>query len=242
MDEKLRREISRRVAEHAKELDDARARQANIEAIAEVYGVERDEVEAITADVLAEREHRGSLFKRILATLEQYQVLVGLTSAAVLLVVGGVLFTSIGESGSGNGRRHGEQAGPGSSPFADDGNDRRYMQASIVAKIFSSITPVRLMATEHFMNYGTYPAKFEDIGLARKDMRTADHIDDMIIGKQGEIIVKADRTLGEKAYLVVYPESTMGGLNIEWRCRVNIEVLDALNCKQADMSEYIAQF
>ncbi len=226
MDRTLRREISRRIMERKRALEDDEATRAHIEALAEVFQVDASEVEAIVAEVKA----RANPMSGIAETLRRYQVLIGLVVAAVI-VAGAVLALSPSR----------EQIAASGESVSVAPNVRPYVQASKVASILSSITPVRMMVMEFQMQEGVYPSSLDDIGLDREEMR-GQYIDDLTLDPDGTIFVRADESLGSNVYLVLSPRETMGGLNTEWHCVVNVRLKTLFACEYGDLSDVASRF
>lgn len=239
MDADLRREITRRVSDRKRDLDDARARRAHIEALADVFDVERAEVEAIAAEVVAER-HAGGTQPGTAARGSPVTAARGSPATAarrsnVSWFVGAALVLVAGLTVAGWFATFGFSQHPGL------GGSAPYLKTSIVAGIMSSLTPVKMMVTEHYLANGEYPAGFQELGLRRERLRTADEVDDIALGPQGEIIVRASRTLGSNAYVVLYPEPRMDGLQLKWQCLSSVQVLSSVPCKYADVSDFAAR-
>ena len=227
MDAELRREVIRRIGERKRELDDARAFRAHLEAIAEVFDLEVTDVEAIAAGVSAEQAGTSAVGGAIGAGW-RYAIGAGLVAALLLGAVAALVLN----------QRDRLASAPQSAPApvtalaspASTPDNRPYVQASIVADILASIAPVRMMMMEYRMSEGVFPSRLEEIGLSRADMRTGRHIDDLILGDDGAIMVKAVDALAPDAYVVMSPRETMGGLNMEWHCATTVDLGRLVPC------------
>ena len=234
MNDKLRSDIARRVAEHKQGLDDAAAMSAHVAALADVYGVERSQVEAIAARAAVERSGPGRVLSRTVATLSRFQILVGFAVAACIIVGGAWgLSNYTAVEGETAGR-----VGAGITASAE----AQHRRASIAASILAEINPIRIMVVEHYLAEGRYPRSFEAIGLRRDDMRTARFVADTVLGPAGEIIVKSDDSPGEPFYLVLVPEQRMGGMSVHWNCRSSTEFRHLGACSAGDVTEYLRYF
>jgi len=105
---------------------------------------------------------------------------------------------------------------------AAQASNRMFVQASQLAQILSSVTPIQMMVLQYYQYEGRYPSSLDEIGLNRADMATGQYIDDLELDQDGNILIAASAELGEDIFVNLEHEETMGGLQTVWKCKTNL--------------------
>lgn len=111
-----------------------------------------------------------------------------------------------------------------------------YILVSKFSQAYSLISPIRIMALQHYSMHGAWPTKLEQIGMSEDDTSDGQFIDKITLGSNGEIVALLSKEFGKKRVLKVSPKSVMGGMNVRWQCYTNLPVkqinmLSNFNCK-----------
>ena len=118
---------------------------------------------------------------------------------------------------------------PRATPF-------HYRYLTKFSQAFVLITPIKLMSMQQHSMYGEWPTKLEQIGMRKEDTNDGQYIDEVRLGKQGEIVALLSNRFGKERVLVLAPKSIMGGTSVRWQCYTNLPVkqinsLSNFNCK-----------
>lgn len=89
-----------------------------------------------------------------------------------------------------------------------------------LSKVLSSLTAIKHKMTEFYMRAGTWPESFHAIDLNPKALKSS-LINKTVLDKNGRIKVELNDSLGKRKKLWIYPQSVMGGTQIEWQCFTN---------------------
>lgn len=107
-------------------------------------------------------------------------------------------------------------------PVAVTPMHRNYVQKANLASALMLATPVRMQIMEYYQSMGDWPSSFDNLGLRQADMSDGDLLDQIKLGKQGEMILMLAKKFGDKKYLSLKPELIMGGMNVKWVCKTNM--------------------
>lgn len=99
---------------------------------------------------------------------------------------------------------------------------RNYVQKASLASALNLVMPVKIQLLEYYQSMGAWPTSFDQLGLKQADMRDGDLLEQLKLGKNGEMILNLGQKFGDKKYLSLKPETIMGGMNIKWTCKTNM--------------------
>lgn len=227
--------ISERVAEYKKNKqtskDSSEELDVHIDALSEVFDLDKRDIEHIAKDVLTQQEQRASFKDKLYDGVIKYSKEV-IISIVVVMVVS---FLLLGRSSLQQPNPSSTQTAEGASP-----NFSHFRKKTNLVNVLVAITPIKVMLMEFYADKGDYPETLEQIGLDRNEMKTGKGINDLILEK-GSIIVKLDESVGDNIILVLSPEVTMGGMRTEWQCKTNFSG-NLGNCKKVKGNQYLAKF
>ena len=211
----------------------------HIDALSEVFGVDKTDIEQIAQDVLIKQGQRQSFKDKLYDGVIKYSKEV-IVSVIIITVVSLLL---LGRSGLQQTHTMDPAllaANAGTSPGTSPDYSQFRAKANLTS-VMASIIPIRLMMMEYYHGEGEYPQKLDEIGLDRNEMRTEKGIDDLILGEKGSIIVKLDEKIGDDLIIKLSPKTAMGGLSLKWECQTNFPGY-VNGCKKINANKYLAQF
>lgn len=239
IDDKTMELIASRVAEFNKRQNNSKnssnEMDIHIEALSEVFDLDKSDVEQIAQDVVIKQGQRQSFKDKLYEGIIKY-------SKEVIVSI--IIITAISLLLLGRSSLQPTQAMDPSLLAANAGTNPDYSQfraKANLASVMASIVPIRLMMMEYYYGEGEFPKKLDEIGLDRNELRTGKGIDDLILGDKGSIIVKLDEKIGNDLIIKLSPKMAMGGLNLEWKCQTNFPGYVS-GCKKINAKEYLAQF
>ena len=239
IDDKTMELIASRVSEFNKRQNNSKnssnEMDIHIEALSEVFDLDKSEVEQIAQDVLIKQGQHQNFKDKLYEGIIKYSKEV-IVSVIIITVISLLL---LGRSGLQQTHTMDPAllvANAGTSP--DYG---QFRAKANIANVMASIVPIRIMMMEYYQGEGEFPQKLDEIGLDRNEMRTEKGIDDLILGEKGSIIVKLDEKIGDGLIIKLSPKTAMGGLSLKWECQTNFPGY-VNGCKKINAKEYLAQF
>ncbi|KHD09619.1 hypothetical protein PN36_33715 [Candidatus Thiomargarita nelsonii] len=241
MNEDTLKEITKRVAEYKDRLDDSveskESLEAHIEALSDVFHVSRKEVESIANGVIQSRNEGRDLKSRIASGVYSKGVILS------MVVVLSVVLVLIGRNLPLESR---SESLPSEAPLVESNsvtpNYNVFFKKSVFAQVLASMSAIKPLVMEYYSMTGKYPSTFEEIGLKRTDMSSGKYIDDMVIGKKGELIVKPSQELGDGVIIALVPKETMGGMSMEWDCETSYSDSILFPCNKISSDKYLSLF
>lgn len=110
---------------------------------------------------------------------------------------------------------------------------RNYVQKANLASALVLVMPIKIQLMEYYQTMGEWPTSFDQLGLKQSDMRDGDLLEQVKLGKNGEMIMNLGKKFGNQKYFSLKPELIMGGMNIKWMCKTNMpktEIPVSLGC------------
>ncbi len=105
-------------------------------------------------------------------------------------------------------------------PEQESSAQQKAILVARLSRVLSSLTAIKIKMTEFYMQSGAWPESFHTIKLNPKALNSS-LINKTILDKNGRIKVELNRIFGTRKQLWVYPQSVMGGTQIEWQCFTN---------------------
>lgn len=127
----------------------------------------------------------------------------------------------------------------GSEPYLDDSNmdlqDMLKLRAHL-AEALSDLTPVKLAATEFYLQQEQWPENLEALGFNPKQTNS-EQIDSVKVGQQGTLIARLQESFGTNKMIVLSPSEAMDGTVIKWNCSANFSPLltNELSCESRNI-------
>lgn len=109
------------------------------------------------------------------------------------------------------------------------------LRAAQLAGVLQSLTPLKIMLTEHYQVTGQWPASVEELGL-EPDRLHGRGIEKIQILPGGAIRARLSAEFGPGMTLDLLPAEQMDGLSMRWNCRTNLPgemtaSLAGMNCR-----------
>jgi len=236
VDEKTIELIAQRVADYKKSKEESKFSAEEVEshigALSEVFDVEKSDVELIAKDVFIKQSQQNNLKDKIYDSLIKYgkQIILVIITAVIvsLLLFGRSTISS-------------QQTMPASMEPTQDYS--KLIRASKVVNTMQIFTPLRMEISEYYTYEGKYPQSFKELGLDKSEIIRFETIDDVIMSKDGGIIVKLAESLGDNLVMGLFPQTAMNGSMFEWKCKTNFKLPRAIQtCEQENMDKYLKRF
>jgi len=212
MNPELIKEIKDRVRKVESERAGESILAAHLDAIAEVYGTDRETVESIARNVIAES---GSTKKQIDFVKARNILWV---SALVLIIISVIwlLYNNL-------------QTSPRAESDDLTKSDRRTI--GYVSQALASLNVVKVYVAEHVATIGKMPSSFNEIGVKESDLIATKYIDRIQMSKGGVVTVNLSNLIGNQRYLKMKPTLRIASYQVEWECSSNLKevILDEIN-------------
>lgn len=112
-----------------------------------------------------------------------------------------------------------------------------FLQEVAFSQAILLMAPFKSHIAQYQMEMGDYPTDLRSIGMDPDAMKDSSHISDLALGEAGTIYVKGSGGLGEGTIISLTPQSTLGGMAMEWRCVTNIVLARITYCEyQAELT------
>jgi hypothetical protein len=236
MDKKTLKIITQRVLEYSNEENkkgkNKEALDAHIEALAEVFGVSKNEIMKIADQVISAEQNKKSFKEHFSDQFWRYFFAVILLGVILILVFLLGRVKTIEQSTPSTRVVITEK--PLNTPSNNTQINTHYLHKAMFSHIFVSTMPIKILMIEYFQVNGDFPNKFNDMGLRQEEMKSEKYIESVRLGTKGKIIIKATEKLGKNIIITLVPKEVMGGLNIEWLCKTNYQQSKLYNCDQID--------
>ncbi len=126
-----------------------------------------------------------------------------------------------------------------SQPYIDDSNmDLQDMLKlrSQLAEALSDMTPVKLAATEFYLQQDQWPENLEALGFNPKQTNS-EQIHSVELGQHGALVAKLRESFGADKMIVLSPSEAMDGTVIKWNCAANFSPLltNELSCESRNI-------
>ncbi len=242
MDKKTLKIITQRVLKYSNEEnkkgENKEALDAHIEALAEVFGVSKNEIMKIADQVISAEQNKKSFKEHFSDQFWRYFFAVILLGVILILVFLLGRVKTI-EQSTAPIRMTTEKPLNTSSDNVQISTPNtqistHYLHKAMFSHIFVSTMPIKILMIEYFQVNGDFPNKFNDMGLRQEEMKSEKYIKSVRLGTKGKIIIKATEQLGKNIIITLAPKEVMGGLNIEWQCKTNYQQSKLYNCEQID--------
>ena len=227
--------ISQRVADYktSKEKSKLNADEvgSHVDALAEVFDLDKDDVERIAKDVIIKQEQQDSFKDKLLDKLIKFGKEIILT-VIVVVIVSLIIF----------GRYTVPQQQQVSSDVNSSSLDHSlFIKKTKIINALNTINPLKVYLLDYYMNEGKYPQSFDDVGVLISDITEMDYIEDVFLGKEGGILVKMDQSIGDNLIVGIFPRSARGGTLIKWQCKTNFSGY-LQGCEKTSMNKYLRKF
>ena len=225
--------IAKRVAEYKKSQENSTQSSEDInnhiEALSEVFDLDKNDVEYIAKDILIKKKQQATFKDKLYDAVIKYSKEVIISIVIVVVVA----FLLLGRSGL--------QLANITAETPTNDTASIYRVKAQLANLLATISPIKIMLIEYYMNEGQYPKTLNDIGLERSEMKAAKGINDLILTEDGSILVKLDKSLGESHIMMLSPKFVMGGMKVEWQCKVSLATYIP-GCTRVNADKYLAKF
>jgi hypothetical protein len=112
----------------------------------------------------------------------------------------------------------------GDTEFVDDNPTpdapALFLFRSRFSNILNSLTPLRMLITQYYMERREWPKSLDDLGFEPQSMHSS-QIEQVRIMKHGKIVAALKPRLGANKYLILNPRPALGETQIEWQCWSN---------------------
>ena len=208
MNEKLIEDIQRRVREVNAQRADESELSAHLDALAEVYYIDRRTIESIARDVIAERSDRASG----LDFIKLRNVLWIGTLVIIIISVIWLLYNNL--------QNENEPAG-----LSKD-HERKI---SYVKEVLASLNVVKVYFAENVATTGQVPSSFQEIGVKENELITK-YISRIQLQDGGVVIATFSELIDEQQYIKLIPILRTSTYTLDWDCRSNLEqnILDEI--------------
>ena len=112
------------------------------------------------------------------------------------------------------------QKGSEYPPAKFNGTMSKIVFQSNFVQALQSLQAIKMNMVQFYLYRGQWPQKLEDMGL-QKERMTSSLIRETSLADQGRLQIKLSDNMGEKREIWLYPNSAMGGTQIEWQCYTN---------------------
>lgn len=204
MNQKLIEDIRERVKKVNAERIDESILGAHLDAIAEVYETDRQTVESIARDVIAEN---GNKIEKI----DLIKLRNTLWVSALILIIISVLWLLYSNL----------QSKPEHQVLSKS-NQRTVEYAK---EALASLNIVKLMVAEGVASTGQIASSFEEIGIKESEIVLTKYIDRIHMDEQGTITADFSKLVGYQRYIKLKPIFRTASFQLEWDCRSNLEQL-----------------
>jgi hypothetical protein len=93
-----------------------------------------------------------------------------------------------------------------------------------LAKVITSVSPVRVSILHYYVENGKWPDSFLDIDLSSSDFAQKDLVESAELRLGGVLHLRLARsTFGENEVLQLIPKTAMNGQSVEWECRTSLD-------------------
>ena len=213
MNPKLIKEISERVRQVKAMEADEQALSAHLDAIAEVYGSDRETVESIARDIIAQ----GDSYNKETSLVNLRNTL--WVSLLMLMIVSVVwlLFNNLKVASNVNSN-------------ALSKSDQRTI--NYVKEALASLNLAKVYIAEHVATVGQLPTSFQEIGTKESDFISNKYIDEIKMESSGKLVVGlSPHFISDKRFITLQPTIQTSTYTVEWDCRSNLElaILDEIN-------------
>ena len=99
------------------------------------------------------------------------------------------------------------------------------------SRALSAVSSLKRQVAGYYSSTNTPPKSFNDLGLKPELIKDNPHVRDLAIGKNGEIYIKGNETLGLSTVIKLKPKAILEGLSLEWKCTTNVKIDDLYLCK-----------
>ena len=102
------------------------------------------------------------------------------------------------------------------------------------ANVLAKVSPLKTLVVEHYASHGEWPANAHAIGLEPSSLTSESYIDAIEFDVDGTIIVSVnEERFSHSGVILLKPQQSMGGLNIEWTCLTDLDkgYYDERNCQ-----------
>ena len=104
------------------------------------------------------------------------------------------------------------------------GFNQTSLRKAKLANALVMVTPLKMQVTQYYLERGDWPASFVDLQLNPTAMREPGLIEQVALRLGGVIQLDLDETeFGAGQYLQLIPREAMGGTQMAWDCRTNLE-------------------
>ena len=218
MNPQLIKDITDRVRQVKAAKEDESILSAHLDAIADVYCTDRETVESIARNVIAE----GSATPKQIDFAKVGNIL--WISALVLIIISVIwlLFNNLQTS------KNADSNGLSKA----DTRKVEYVKEALV-----SLNVIKVYVSEHVATVGTTPSSFNKIGVKESDFMINKYIDRIQMKEDGTVAVTLSQQLmGDERFITLKPLIQKSTYKVEWDCRSNLklEILDEIrDCTKA---------
>ena len=195
MDQKLIRDIQNRVKQVNAHRADESVLSAHLDALADVYDIDRQTIESIARDVIAKQGNKKNNFDII-----KLRNLLWISTLVIIIIsVIWLLYNNL-------------QTKPKST---NSNLSKKHQRTTLyVAEALASLNVLKVMSAENLAVTGRFPSSFEEIGVKENELITK-YISRIKLDNDGTITATFSELINKQQYIKLKPKIRTGSFRID---------------------------